>query len=130
MQVLFGDVNFGRAIDVWSLGVILAELAGSRFTRLLPDGAKQHTEKAYAVALFVQLGRPPAELFASLPAWEMTNRIQQFPHDFKAAPRSWPQQVRRLLAPSGLEFLQSCVAWSPLERPSCEAALQHPFLIG
>ena len=32
-EILFGDVGFGLAVDFWSLGIMMAELAGFAFSR-------------------------------------------------------------------------------------------------
>ena len=31
-EILFGDVGFGLAVDFWSLGIMMAELAGFAFS--------------------------------------------------------------------------------------------------
>ena len=63
-EVLFGSDRFDEAIDLWSLGMVLAQMgSGLRFQ------AQGTSERSYARALFHQLGTPDASTLASLPAW-------------------------------------------------------------
>ena len=50
-EVLFGSQTFDQAIDLWSLGLVLAEMGdGSRFQ------ARGASKKDYTEAIFKQLG--------------------------------------------------------------------------
>ena len=90
-ELLFGDQKFGAAADLWSCGLVFAELAGVDF----------HTghqgRVPYIKALMKQLGTPEATSLAALPVC---------PQGFKAAVRRpWPSKVFEFVGSSGLELL-------------------------
>ena len=117
-EVLFGSGGFDQAIDIWSLGLVLAELGGSRFQ----DGFQDHgpCEVGYAFALFRQLGTPTTPELTGLPSW-----MPQCPK-FRRTP--WPGTVVVRLGASGLDLLDAMLEWAPTSRASATAVLEHAFL--
>ena len=113
-EVLFGSRGFGRPIDVWSLGLVLAEMAGCRFQAATQE--KTCNEVGYRTALFQQLGTPADAELRGLPNWP--GQAPQF------SPRPWPAATAALLGPCGVELLDATLAWAPAQRPTA-AEVNH-----
>ena len=106
-EVLLGSQDFASAIDIWSLGLVLAELGGWRFqTRLQETTA---SEVGYAFALFQQLGTPQVPELTSLPLW--------MPETPNFSRRPWPRSLVLCFGSPGLDALDSMLAWAPRLRP-------------
>ena len=64
-EVLFGCQDYGCAIDGFSLGTMLAELAGDPFNAQLKTSRWNSVD--YMICLFQQLGTPEADVFGDAP---------------------------------------------------------------
>jgi hypothetical protein len=113
-EILFGDQSFGLAVDVWSLGLVLAEMAGSKFHQNLK--AQRYTTVDYMVATFEQLGTPD---FVGLPLWPPTQP------QFKR--KAWPANVASCLGNAGLALLDGLLEWKPLQRLTLPGAARHRY---
>lgn len=113
-EVLFGSFAFGVGIDVWSLGLVMAEMCGSEFHMVHKDAAK------HAVKLVAYLGTPTATSITSLPL---------FPRRGATALRqAWPPYVREVLGSVGVSCLDWVLTWAPEDRPGARTVLTHPYL--
>ncbi len=113
-EVLFGSLQFGPAIDVWSLGLVLAEVFGLTFHTKAVD------ETGHARGLFQGLGTPGHSSITKLPA---------FPK--KVAPKQkpvWPASVTVVAGSPGTDLLDGSVAWDPDRRLDARALVEHPFV--
>jgi len=101
---------FNAAIDIWSFGLILAELgmAGKRFQ----EGSTR-TAAAYAEAVFRQLGTPEDLELTLLPSWP--------PQAPQHARQPWPVWA------SGVDLLDAMLAWRPAARPTAASVAKHAF---
>ena len=105
-EVLFGSRHADQAVDIWSLGLVLAELGGSRFQDGLQE--KVACEVGYAFALFRQLGTPDTPELTELPLW-----MREAP---KFGRRPWPRNVVLRLGAPGLDLLDALLVWAPTLR--------------
>ncbi len=112
--MLFGSLDFGAVIDVWSLGMVAAEMCGSEFHMTTKDAAR------HAVKLVAALGTPTAATITNLPA---------FPSGVATVPRpAWPASVRTVAGSVGVSFTDWALTWAPEDRPGARAILGHPYL--
>jgi len=93
-EVIFGDVNFGLPVDVWSVGIVFCELAGYAFTKKRKNCS--FTQWGYAMCLMQQLGTPTSEDIIGLPLFPA-----QAPKFQKEA---WPHIVHLSLGYGGCGF--------------------------
>jgi len=125
-EVHFGSQGFDQAIDIFSLGLVLAELgAGSRFqAEVVSDQAGgAGSDIAYSLALFKQLGTPQGEdfaAFATLPSWP------RVPHCFPGVP--WSARLATRLGVAGVALLNAMLAWQATLRPQAADILKHAFV--
>ena len=61
-ELLYGDTKFGAAADMWSCGLVFAEMADVNFHM------GHQNRLAYLKALMKQLGTPEATSLVALPA--------------------------------------------------------------
>lgn len=112
-EIFFDDENFGEAADLWSCGLVLAELAGCNFH------TGHDTKASYLQALFRQLGTPVCRSILDL---------QAYPANTPPVPRQpWPEAIFAKIGSSGHELLERFVQWDPSSRMTAADALQHPF---
>ena len=118
-EVLFGNVAFGAAIDVWALGLVIFEAGGATFHRR-PLGRTQ-TQVDYMQMLFGQLGTPTCQALICLP------HFPKAPIKKVAVP--WSEDVVQALSPQGVAFAAALLRWDPGQRPHTGLELsEHPFL--
>ena len=117
-EVLFGSRGFDQSIDIWSLGLVLAELGGMRFQQELQEG--RWSEIGYAMAVFRQLGTPQAPEVTALPLFP--GKAPQFRR------QPWPASVVSRLGSAGLDLLGAMLAWVPAQRPSAASVVVDAFV--
>ena len=110
-EVALKDPTYGEAIDVWSLGLTVAEIAGTEWHQ-------GDDLDAVLSAYYLHLGSPPAHLRAKwlIPAHKALHQRS-----------AWPRAVRDLLGAAGENLLDQHLVWDPAVRVSAEAALRHQF---
>ncbi|XP_036321740.1 dual specificity tyrosine-phosphorylation-regulated kinase 2 [Rhagoletis pomonella] len=127
-EVILG-LQYGTAIDMWSLGCILAELYTG--FPLFPG----ENEVEQLACIMEVIGLPPKDLIANA-----TRRRLFF--DSRGAPRCTTNSKGRKRLPGGkslsqilfcqdryfINFLQRCLEWDPAERMTPEEAAHHEFL--
>jgi cell division cycle 2-like protein len=121
-ELLLGGKEYTAAVDVWSVGCILAELLIGR--PLLPG----KTEIDQVDKIFSLLGFPAAS--SSLRQME---RLQNFPTT-KYQGRSGPYSIRAMmtkfgvdLSEAGMDLLLKCLQMDPEKRITAREALEHQF---
>lgn len=127
-EVILG-IDYNMAIDMWSLGCILAELHTGY--PLFPG----ENEQDQLACIMEVLGMPDRAVL------ERSTRRKIF-FDSTGAPRSVVNSRGRRRRPSSrtladavrsrdelfLDFIWRCLAWDPEKRLSAEAALYHPWI--
>jgi len=109
-EIVFRDPDYGTPVDMWSFGLVLAEMAGASFHK----GHKQQVQ--YLGALQKQFGSPEATSLARFPLCPRGGVVTRCP---------WPDSLFAFLGSCGLELLDSLLQWEPAARLSATASLGH-----
>jgi hypothetical protein len=117
-ELFFGDLHFGTKADMWSVGLVLAELAGAVFHK--NTFSISASQVAYCHALFRFLGTPVDAVLSALPL---------FPSQPPRFPRvPWSPHVHHALGSIGIDMLDDLLKWDPGQRPDATRAWEHTFL--
>ena len=119
--MLFGSKEYTSAIDIWSLGCVMSELAGNRFMSAWQEHGP--TEDGTIRAIFQQLGFPTGNVFTGLPQWPGKGFTP------KAKRENWPHRMASALGVQGLELLDEMLSYGASQRPTAEEVARHPFLL-
>jgi serine/threonine protein kinase len=114
-EILLGSKFYSIAIDIWSLGCIIAEMMTKK---ALFQGDSEIDE---LFAIFRVFGTPTEEVFpgvTQLPAYSNT-----FPK-WNGKPLT---DVIHGIEPAGIDLLQQMLRYDPAMRISAKAALDHPY---
>ena len=117
-EILLGQQVYSTAVDAWSAGCILAEMASGRplFTG--------DSEIDQMFKIFQQLGTPSRE------EWPGVQQLPDYTASFpRFRRRSWANIAPRLCE-QGRDLLSKMLVYDPAGRISAADALQHPFFIG
>jgi serine/threonine protein kinase len=114
-EILLGEHHYRPAVDIWSVGCIMAEMAAK--APLFPGECEIHQ----LFLIFKLLGTPNEE------SWPGVSTLE----DYKMAfPRWVPAELSQHL-PSidecGLDLLRGLLRYSPTERLTAAQALAHPW---
>ncbi|KAI3807095.1 hypothetical protein L1987_23017 [Smallanthus sonchifolius] len=115
-ELLFGSTSYGVAIDMWSVGCILAEL----FTGMPIMPGRTEVEQIHRI--FMLCGSPSEEYW----------KISKFPHTTNFKPqqpykRCIIETFQQLLPPSALALLDTLLAIEPDIRGTATSALSSEF---
>ena len=127
-ELLFGSTHYGGGVDIWSCGVVMADLIGRR--AFLPSGtdneelARGGGEIAQMEVICTALGTPNEEVWpgvSKLKGWFAPTK--QIPPRDKAWFRSQFATVRS----SGADFIASLLKFDPRKRATARSALEHEY---
>jgi dual specificity tyrosine-phosphorylation-regulated kinase 2/3/4 len=127
-EVILG-LKYTNAIDVWSLGCILAELCTGY--PLFPGESEHHQ----LICIMQVLGEPPKDFLS-----HATKRLNFFYEDFE--PRLIPNKKGDIQTPGTLmiekilsdgsedfiDFVKKCLSWKPEDRLKPLEGLEHPWI--
>ncbi|KAJ1459111.1 kinase-like domain-containing protein [Pelagophyceae sp. CCMP2097] len=117
-EIITGWAEYTKAIDMWAVGCVLAELLGRK--PLLPGSDSQHQ-----LELICQLLGPPA---AATVAKIETREIREY---LASIPRTRTRPFAELYpaaAPKACDLLAKLLVFEPAQRLDVEAALEQPYL--
>ncbi|EEF33649.1 cyclin-dependent kinase F-4 [Ricinus communis] len=115
-EVLLQSRMYSAKVDMWSLGVIMAELFSS--TPLFPGTSE--ADQMFKICKVI--GSPTKECWSD--GLDLARNIRyQFP-EFGAMDLS---QLIPTASKDALSLIKSLCSWDPCKRPTAEEALQHPF---
>jgi hypothetical protein len=117
-EIVFGSRRWGTPIDLFSLGLVLAEMSGEVFHRTTVTGASVVDQDRYGQALIAQFGRPPV---TNDHGWRRWAAAADSPA------KTWPQQLCHLLGVDGVALLDGLVQMLPERRPTAAKALENLF---
>lgn len=117
-EIMLTFKQYTKAIDVWSVGCILAEMIRGR--PLFP-GRDYHNQLSL---IFDVLGTPTLEEFYSINSRRSQDYIRSMPfrkrQDFTAL---FPDA-----SPEAIDFLSRTLTFDPKKRMTVEECLEHPYL--
>jgi hypothetical protein len=115
----WADPTFDQKIDMWSVGLILAEMCGEVFHKVRPHADDASTMKAYKAALLERLGTPTGEASRSWTKWKpIAARDRQL----------WSARVRDHIGNIGEQLLNGFLEWDHKRRPTSKLAVGHSYL--
>ncbi|XP_074023509.1 mitogen-activated protein kinase 7 [Numenius arquata] len=117
-ELLLSLHRYTRAIDMWSVGCIFAEMLGRR--QLFPGRNYVHQLQL----IMAVLGTPPATVMAAIGAERVRAYVQSLPPR-PAVP--W-ENLFGDAEPAALALLGRMLRFDPRERVGVAEALRHPFL--
>ena len=117
-EVMLSWKNYTKAIDVWAVGCILAELLGRR--PLFPGRDYLHQ-----VGLILDvLGSPDDDDLASIGSDKARRYVRSLPHKEKVPfDRLYPNA-----SPDAIDLLEGLLTFNPAKRLTVEEALTHPYM--
>lgn len=117
-ELLLGALTYTGQIDVWSAGLIIAELYNKK---ILLEGTEELTQM---FMIFNLLGTPNEH------TWKGISKLEHYSDKF---PR-WPPTDLLTSIPracdKGIDLLNHCFKYRPVERITAKAACQHPYFAG
>lgn len=117
-EVLCSWMDYGKAIDIWSAGCILAEMI--RRKPLFPGKNTQHQLHL----IITTLGHPSANVIQRIPNVKCQRFIEGMPHA-----RGEPfQEVVPEASQDAIQVLQSTICFSPDQRVNVDQALELSYL--
>jgi cyclin-dependent kinase 3 len=114
-EILLGEKHYTPAVDMWSVGCIMAELARGKVL------FRGDTEIGQLYEVFQVLGTPTEA------QWPGVSRLPDFCDAF---PRWAPSDIRALLPlidADGIDLLLRMLRYDPAERISAKDAMNHPW---
>lgn len=117
-EIMLSFQNYTTAIDVWSVGCILAELLGGKPIFKGRDYVDQLNQ------ILHYLGTPSEETLVRVGSPRAQDYIRSLP--FK--PKIPFQNLYPAANPLALDLLEKMLAFDPARRITCDEALQHPYL--
>ncbi|KAL2829023.1 kinase-like domain-containing protein [Aspergillus cavernicola] len=117
-EIMLSFQSYTKAIDVWSVGCILAELLGGRPFFKGRDYVDQLNQ------ILHYLGTPNEETLARIGS----PRAQEYVRNLPFMPKIPFQRLFPNANPDALDLLDRMLAFDPSSRVSVEEALEHPYL--
>eukprot|EP01036_Dinobryon_divergens_P026889 gene26889-35583_t len=115
-EILLGCKTYGLAVDMWAVGMILAEMVTKR--PLFPGDS----EIDEIFKIFRILGTPNEEV------WPGVTSLQDWNEDFPYWPALHIAKFTPGLSEVGIDLLENLLAIDPRKRISAKEALEHPYL--
>ncbi|EDO35402.1 predicted protein [Nematostella vectensis] len=116
-ELLVGDTKYGRAVDVWAVGCLLAEMLTGE--PLFP-GDSDIDQLYHIMRCFGNLISRHREIFQKNPLF-VGMRLPDI-KEVEPMERRFPR-----ISPMAVDMLKLCLKMDPSERPTCAQLLNHDF---
>ncbi|KAI5171036.1 hypothetical protein NEFER03_0438 [Nematocida sp. LUAm3] len=117
-ELLLGAKYYSTAVDVWSIGCIVAELVMLR--PLFPGDSE--IDQLYKI--FQVLGTPNESI------WEGVTALKNYQMEFPVWKNSSNSLTEKLIDKECQSLVDDLLIYNPLERPSAKSILSHPYFEG
>ncbi|ODQ77200.1 hypothetical protein BABINDRAFT_42140 [Babjeviella inositovora NRRL Y-12698] len=117
-EIMLSFQSYTKAIDIWSVGCILAELLGGKPIFRGKDYVDQLNQILYIV------GTPDETTLQRIGS----KRAQEYVRSLPFMPKVPFSQLYPNANPDGLDLLEKMLTLDPSQRITAEEALEHPYL--
>ena len=114
-QILLGTEKYSQTVDLWSVGCIFYEIAHKR---CLFCG---DSEIDQLFKIFKTLGTPNENM------WEGVTKLKDYKGTFPRWQKNQLEERCTKLSEDGVDLLKKMLIYDPIERITCEEALEHPY---
>lgn len=119
-ELLVGDREYGKGVDIWSVGCMAAEI----FNGLPLFPGDSDIDQLYHIAkCFGQLPSSLTEMFQRNPMF----RNIQIPHIEESHLQTLDMRFKDTIPKDALDFIKMCLQYDPSKRATCEQLLQSPI---
>lgn len=129
-EVMLSFQEYSKAIDVWSVGCILAEMSefSAAICKLIPVNGKPlfpGRDYHHQLSLILEcLGTPTMDDFNEITSPRSKDYLRALPFHRRRDLREMCPKAK----PNALDLMRKCLTFSPRKRISVEQALEHPYL--
>lgn len=119
-ELLIGDTAYGKPVDMWAIGCLMAEISNG--LPLFP-GESDVDQLFQIIKCFGSLTPRMSELVRRNPLFNGV-KLPEVPD---------PEGLERKLAnldPLALDVIRQCLRYEPLQRITCAELLRHPYFAG
>ena len=116
-EIVLSSDTYTKAVDMWSVGCIFAELLGRKPLFPGSDHVQQLT------CILDVLGTPHAEQMQHVP-----HKARRYIAGLPASAGKPLEQLYPSASANALQLLSAMLAWEPTQRCTVEQALSHPYL--
>lgn len=117
-EIMLSFQSYTKAIDIWSVGCILAELLGGKPI----FKGRDHIDQLRQILNI--LGTPPEETLKRI----RSVRAQQYVRSLPYTPKIQFSTLFPQANPEALDLLEKMLAFDPADRITVQEALEHPYL--
>ncbi|RMZ80729.1 hypothetical protein DV738_g2593, partial [Chaetothyriales sp. CBS 135597] len=126
-ELLFGSQHYGGCVDIWSCGVVMADLIMRRpFLPSIFDDKEIATggEIAQIETICAALGTPNEDI------WPGVSKLRGWFAPTKQLPprdRTWFRQQFATVGPSGADLMAEMLKFDPRKRATARSTLEHEY---
>jgi len=118
-ELLVGDVEYGKGVDIWAVGCIFAEISNGM--PLFP-GESDLDQLAHIMRCFGKITNRMVQIFRRNPLYAAVelppaNVVESLDDRFPSVPKNW------------ITFLKSCLRNDPDQRESCSTLMSLPYFV-
>ncbi|KAG0255506.1 cyclin-dependent protein kinase [Actinomortierella ambigua] len=129
-ELLLGSRHYTKAIDIWAIGCIFAELITLRPIFKGEEAKVENKktvpfQKSQLQKIFEILGSPTKDRWPTVdeqPEYQGLSAFRQYPNALRGIYQSWPYKSEQ-----GCNLLSAMLEYDPSRRITADEALNHPY---